>query len=283
MLFRGEWASAIAALNDAIREFQELPEPYNALGIAFLEQGRFTEAVNYFREASGRAPDWAFPWHNLAITYVEQGNFHEAEQTYQTAIKHAPHRPYLHYNLGLLYQRLYRLSEADERYEDALGVCARQREKYLAIASDWQGSGEARAADEVKLAQLRAGAYDGIRAQIYNTMGTLAERRKNLRRAERSYQLALKIDHVLLAARHNLASLYFDNYPRRLNDAVREWRENLRINDRHGPTRLGLARAYRRQGRLREAEDEYRTLLLQDPDHPVAKRELTELSEATPK
>ena len=113
LLFDKKFPQAANLLEQAIRFDPGAAYGYNALGIAYLEQAQFDQALPAFRDAAQRAQHWAYPLHNLALAYVETGDYRSAIRSYQQAIRLTPQYSYLPYNLGLVYQRLNRRKEAE--------------------------------------------------------------------------------------------------------------------------------------------------------------------------
>jgi tetratricopeptide (TPR) repeat protein len=75
---------------------------YNALGVAYLQEGLTTEAAAEFQKAIDHdSPAWTYPRHALALTYLETGDYTAAQGKYREAIAKAGGQQtgYLHYNL----------------------------------------------------------------------------------------------------------------------------------------------------------------------------------------
>ena len=104
---------------------------YNALGVAYLQQGRMTEAAAEFQKAIDHdSPTWTFPRHDLAFDCIlEDGDYSAAEGEYREAIARAGDQQtgYLHHNLGLLAHQLGKRKEAQIEYETALKLFQEQK------------------------------------------------------------------------------------------------------------------------------------------------------------
>jgi tetratricopeptide (TPR) repeat protein len=161
---------------------------FNALGIAWLEQGLYAEAARAFRDSVARAPAWTYPWHNLALAYTETGNYDDADMAYRRAIALQPDYARLHHNRGVLLHRLNRIPDAEAEYK---------------LAASLTPDPEPRLA----LAVLRA------------THGRTAQ-------AEQAYKSVLAGSHQWQAAtRHNLAVLLYDD-PQTRDAAIKLWEDN---------------------------------------------------------
>ena len=90
LLFDKKFPDAANLLENAVRIDPGAAYGYNALGIAYLEQGEFEKAIPAFRDASRRAPHWSYPLHNEALAHVESGDYQSAIRLYQQAMRLTP-------------------------------------------------------------------------------------------------------------------------------------------------------------------------------------------------
>ena len=217
LAYRGQYDDARTLLQKANAADPLLPEPYNAIGITYLEQAQYVPALEAFRKSIEIAKDWAYPRHNLALTYMEMGDNHSAESEYRAAIQRTPQHPYLYYNLGILLQRINRRSEAEDvfrtaiqKFEDQIGAY-RQR-----AASLGRENPQAAAASALDLEEAETAARN--EGEAYNALGVLWQSQGKRSKARQSYETALKLNDKLYAARYNLGVLAFKD--RRYSDAV---------------------------------------------------------------
>jgi tetratricopeptide (TPR) repeat protein len=239
MVFDKSYARAIDFLERAARFDPGGAYSHNALGIVYLEQADYSNAVLAFRDAIRRAPNWAYPRHNLALTYTQTGDYSNAIRAYQEAMEFAPQYSYLPYSLGLVYQRLNRRKDAEAAYRRAITLAP----------------------------QL---------AEPYNALGSLYAAYGGNREAERLYRQALNKDPKLLPARHNLAVL-LASLQGRIAEARDLWNQNLAQAPEYLPSRLSLARSLAGQGNDAEAVREYTQVLRQKPDYVAARLALAEI------
>jgi tetratricopeptide (TPR) repeat protein len=210
LAYRGQFDQARQILEQAQAADPLLPEPYNAIGITYLEQAQYKMAVPAFRESIRVAPDWAYPRHNLALTYIEMGDNAAAEAEYRAAITRTPEHPYLYYNLGVLLQRINRRGEAGKLFQEAIAKFEQQAAIYRQRAADLNREdsfGHPDAKPEAALAEQQA--RTGLRneGEAYNALGALWQARGKIAKARTSYQRALALNAELSAARYNLAVL----------------------------------------------------------------------------
>jgi tetratricopeptide (TPR) repeat protein len=252
-IFAKQYPQAVGYLELAARLDPEGAYTYNALGIAYLEQGEFDRAQAAFEDAIRAAPNWAYPLHNLALVHIQTGSYEGAIAAYQRAIELAPEFAYLPYNLGLVYQRVNQVRPAERAYQDAIAkaenLSADLRPRHLALA--------------------------------HNAMGYLMASTRRPRQAEQRYRQALEIDGALLEPRHNLAVLLAEQGKTAQDPAVTEaiglWRANLERDGGYLPSRLSLARTLARFGQTKQAIEEYDRIVRDQPDYIAARVALAEL------
>jgi tetratricopeptide (TPR) repeat protein len=229
LLFDKKFPEAANRIEQSVRIDPNAAYAYNALGIAYLEQGQFDKAIPAFRDASRRAPRWSYPLHNLALAHIETGDSQAAIRLYQQAIRLTPQYSYLPYNLGLVYQRLNRRKDAEASYRKAISIAPNS-------------------------------------AETYNALGTLKASEGKSSEAEKDYRDALQRNPELLPARHNLAVLLAEDKSRPA-EAIELWRANLRQSPEYLPSRLSLAEALAKSGDRSGAVDQYRQALAAKPGY----------------
>ena len=240
LLFDKRFSNAQNLLEDTVRIDPGAAYGYNALGIAYLEQGQFAQAIPAFRDAEHRAPHWSYPLHNEALAHVEAGEYQLAIRLYQQAMRLTPEYSYLPYNLGLVYQRLNRRKDAEASYRKAMALAPQS-------------------------------------AEPYNALGTLKAAEGKTAEAEQLYRDALQRGGNTIPARHNLALLLAaeKKYP----EAIALWRENLRESPDYLPSRLSLAEMLAESGDTAGAIAEYRRVLSLKPAYIAARVALAGLLE----
>ena len=202
---------------------------YNALGIAYLEQGDYDRAIAAFGDAIRFAPRWAYPLHNLALAYSERGDFPAARRTYLQAMELAQYYSYLPYNLGLLNQNVNRFDDAEKYYRKAIAT-----------------------ADEARRLKIEPATLPyRERAVAWNALATVEIARRRYSKALEDLKNALGDDETLTAAKHNRALLLSRTSVS--PEAERLWREIIASDATAVDSRLELARYLDKTGRPDEA------------------------------
>jgi Flp pilus assembly protein TadD len=245
LVYRGQYDDARRVLEQARLADPRLPEPHNAIGIAYLEQAQYALAAEAFRRSIQAAPDWAYPRHNLALTYIEMGDNAAAEAEYRAAIKRTPAHPYLYYNLGVLLQRINRRADAERYFKEAIAKFEEQAKAYraradLLNAEDAVEHPAAKAAASIALEEADTTLRNEGEAK--NALGALWQAAGRSAKARAAYDEALRLNPKLHAARYNLAMMALR--ARRYADAQRELESVIQANPEfpQAQLRLGCAR-----------------------------------------
>ena len=98
------------------------PPPADAYreGLALLEQGRYEEAINHFRDCIARDPGCIRAYYQMARVHANQGRLEEARSWCQQAIERDPLLSEAHYTLALIHQEEGALDEAIARLKKTL-------------------------------------------------------------------------------------------------------------------------------------------------------------------
>ncbi len=95
---------------------------HNNLGVAYLEQHRYAEAVKEFEKVVAALPDWAEGQYNLGVAVFSLHDNARAEEQFRKALALSPSHPYAHYSLGLAYKQDGKTGEALAQFLKVLEV-----------------------------------------------------------------------------------------------------------------------------------------------------------------
>ena len=115
----GDLNSAIQAFERAVMLKPAHPAGHRNLGVIFQEQGKLTEAVEYYNRALMFERD-PFAFNNLGTILKQLDRRDEAIQSYENALNISPDFTEAHYNLGHVLADVGRLEEAVKSYRSAL-------------------------------------------------------------------------------------------------------------------------------------------------------------------
>ena len=262
LIFDKQYADAITHLETSIRLNPRSPSPYNALGIAYLELGRYPEAIGAFDAAIHRAWYWPYPRHNLALAYMQMGRQAQAIIAYRKAMELAPDYSYLPYNLGLIFYKLNRRRDAEDAYLHAKQL-ADFRAEHPVAGQPAEAYAERRAMPLIALALLKAGErgrrHEGESAGYYKSaLALLAPYADNRN---------------VLIARHNLALLAAKKKPG-WTEAETLLKRNIAAG--YLPSRQRMAEWLADRGDSAEAVPQFEALLEAKPEYTAARLRLAE-------
>lgn len=93
---QGKPTDAIAVFDALVRDFPELPEPYNNLAVLLAAQGRYEQARGLLQQAIDAQPNYVTAYENLGDLYIAL-----AADAYQRGAKLAPNDASLARKLAL--------------------------------------------------------------------------------------------------------------------------------------------------------------------------------------
>lgn len=128
-------------LEDAIKLYKEslavypTAEAHTFLGWTYSFQGRYDEAIAECHKAIEVDPDFGNPYNDIGVYYIELKRYKEAIPWLQKAKEakryESPHYP--RFNLGRVYERLGQWQEAMKEYEGALELVPDYKLAYQAL------------------------------------------------------------------------------------------------------------------------------------------------------
>lgn len=230
LVMRNQFGPAEAALRESITLDADGAYSYNALGIAYLNQRRYREAISNFQGAIERAPKWAYPNYNLAIAYQSMGDVANAEKAFKAALERGPNYAYLHLNLGSMYMNM----------KDRQGDAEKELRRAIELKPD--------------------------DANAYNQLGLLLQIRGDLRTAEAQFRQAITVQPDKVDFRRNLAKVLLDRGNKQ--EAEKVLRDALQLDPRFAEGHSALGILLMDRNALEEAETEFMVLLQLNPADP---------------
>lgn len=239
LVFDRQYTQASDLLEQSVRTDPGEAYGYNALGISYLEQARYADAVPAFRDAARRAPNWTYPLLGLALAYQEMGDNNNAIKTFQLAMKVGPQYGFLPHDLGMLYQKMNRRSDAEAQYKKAASLMPNS-----AIPLEALGA-------------LKA--IEGKNAD-----------------AERYYRQALAKEPNRIETKHNLGVL-LASIKNRQQEAITLWQENLQADPTYLASRISLAELLAQRGDNTGAIEQYKIIVSAKPEFAGARTALADV------
>ncbi len=205
------------------------------LGRAFMQQGKFDEAIGQFEEAVRVKPDYALAHNNLGYALAQKGRLDEAIRQYQEALRLDPGCTLAHFNLGNALADKGQIDEAIRQIREA-----------LRLKPDY--------------------------AEAYNNLGLVLNKKGQSDEAIRHYQEALRLKPSYAEAHNNLAIALADKG--QIDEAIRHYQEALRLKPDHAEARNNLGVALNKKGQSDEAIRQYQEALRLKPGYAEAHNNL---------
>lgn len=114
------WSDPIKFYRHAIKYSPKSFRPHNEIGIIYLSQKKFDEAIVEFKEAIKLSPNFDQAYDNLGTAYDQKGDLENAVASHKKAIEINPENIKAYNNLGNAYNNANRFDEALEAYKNAL-------------------------------------------------------------------------------------------------------------------------------------------------------------------
>lgn len=222
-----DWKSLESIFLSAVRVEPNQTMANGALGLTYLEEERYPEAIKLLELAIKADPSLLQSYHQLGLAYEKVGNKEKAVLSYKKALEIEPKYYFANINLGSLYQKQGKYDEAISEFEKALEI----------------------APDNFDARFNLAGAY---------------MHKKDFPRAFEEYLTAQKINPNHAAIYNNLG--YINEQTGELNKAIADYKKAIDLDPENYYFHLNLAHAYEKQGLLSLALKEFKKSLTLKPD-----------------
>jgi len=137
----GRYEDAISFFKRSIQKRPDNADAYINIGFVYLKLGRLSEAIGPFREAIRIKPDDATAYSNLGLTYRFLGHYYDAIEAYKQVIRIEPNNAMGYNGLGSAYDMLNRHYEAIEAYKQAIRIEPNDFWAYLSIGLNYDALG----------------------------------------------------------------------------------------------------------------------------------------------
>ena len=212
----------------ALAEDADYADAHSHLGLFYIGQRRFREALGSLQTAVRLKPDDPLTRYNLGVTYASLGQPDRAAGAFQDAIRLKPDDPITHYNLGILHHL--------------------------------QGNHEAAISPLQTAVRLKPDF-----AVAYLTLGIALANTQSHTRAEPALKEAIRLSPENADAHYNLGVVYMEM--RHHDQAVEVLERAISHNSEHADAHFNLGRAYEALGRYDEAVVAFKQAAQFNPDY----------------
>lgn len=158
----GQSDRAVAKLKDLIAEHPDFGPAHNYLGLIYLDQGKFTEALPIFERGSKAAPDDYILLTNLGNLLLKVGQPYESEATLNKAIQINSSFALAHASLGNALAASGRMDSALNAYRRATGLASGNAAIYRNYGSLLNLTGDLDGAERVLRQTVRLDPADSV-------------------------------------------------------------------------------------------------------------------------
>ena len=275
-----------AAHQPALLLHGTITEAYHDRGKAYLDDKRYTEAIEVFQKAINFDADLAdnsqaSPLENthihahLGTAYIGMKAFQNAIEALEKAIALDPDLVDAHYNLGIAYVEQGHTDKAIPHLERAVAIAPNLKRAHYNLARAHRESGNLEAATHALTETLRLDPNyqpahelaDTIKHEYYNK-GTTYLNDEDYNEAVTAFQNVITLDPNFTTAHYNLGVTYLKmESHRRAIDALQK---TVELDPAHKAAHHALAVAYFGQQKLRKARDAANEALKLDPNYQPA-------------
>ena len=144
LMQQGRFDEALERFKEADRVAPGNVTSYNMIGLCHMRNGDFDEALTQFNRALELVPLFTDARNNRGATYLAMGQFHLAEVDFLAVLGDStyPHTKQVHYNLGLTYLQRGQLGAAEESFRRSIVPPNPVFNGYLQLAALSQRQGE---------------------------------------------------------------------------------------------------------------------------------------------
>jgi len=130
--FRNQiWKNELTLWDDVIQKSPHKARPYRNRGLAYANQGNFSQAIADYTQAIAIDPKYADAYYNRGIAYDRQGNFSQAICDYTKAINIIPNSADAYNNRGIVYGEQNNVSGAISDYNKAIELNPAYAQAYV--------------------------------------------------------------------------------------------------------------------------------------------------------
>ena len=222
-----DWKDGMALWSKTVKTAPRCARAQNNLGVEYLKEKNYQEALDHLVAASRIKPDYAEAYNNMGLAYKELGSYDRAVSLFAKAIHLKKGYYDAHYNLANTF-------ESKGQYDRSIWL-------YNQLLKKKPGS-----------------------ARIHNNLGVVYQKQARLELAEKQFSTALKLDPANIEARNNLGVYY--NSKGLYDKAIAEFKQILISDPDNAPVYANLGTAFSNKGMHDSAIDALKEALRIKPD-----------------
>jgi protein O-GlcNAc transferase len=261
----GDPKTASAVLEQVVREFPQMVQAHNLLGISLAQQSRHREALAHFAFAMERSPRDAEAHNNMGNALSELGRYEEAISYFEKATELIPDDPQARNNLGNALFKLHRSDAAIATYRKAIDLAPDYAKAHSNLGAALV---ERNRYEEAVTSCQKALAIDPDHANAHINLGLAYHGLYRFDEAIVCYQKALAIAPESAEAHTNIGLT--QQRQKRLEEAIASHRRAISLKPGLAHAHLNLAFTLQSLKLHEEAMDCFKRVLAIEPDHKYA-------------
>jgi tetratricopeptide (TPR) repeat protein len=202
------------------------PSVNSELGNVAIKEGKYDEAVTYYKKVVEQIPNSAAAYGNLALGYMMTGNYRQALVNYQKALRLNPDFKNVHYGIAGVYFR-------QGRYGDALT----ENKKEIMINS--------------------------LSPLVYEQLGQIYEKTDSLEKSSQAFELAFRLDPYNITINKEWAGILIKTG--RFEESAVHYKFIALKSDTSVQANIDCGNAFTRAGNFNEARYWYLKAVKMDP------------------
>lgn len=234
----GQLAKALQVYREAFEKNPQFAPGIEKLGTALRRAGNYAEAAEMLKQAVAALPDDALPWHELGLAYRGLGRSTDAVAALTKAIELDPDLPEAHNNLGILYSAGGEAARAELAFREAIRIRPDYADAHGNLANLLAGTGKFDEAREQFAVALRLRPEDAPTRYNY---AMLLGRTGHYEEAQSELEASIGTDAKFIDAHQLLGDLLLAKGQAR--DALTHYQQAVRLNPDSAHAHLGLGRA----------------------------------------
>jgi tetratricopeptide (TPR) repeat protein len=262
---QGRFTEAVEQFRQAVRLQPGSPEALNNLGVALKELGQLEEAVASLRQAQLLRPDYAEAHNNLGVALKAQGKLADAVTCYQQALRLQPQDAEVCTNLGNALREQGQREQALACYQEALRLRPGYARAHMNLGNLLQEQGHL---EQALACYQQAVVLRPDSAEAHTNQGNVLKELGQLAEAVACYECALRRKPDLPEA-HMGVGLTLQQQGQHEKAHVHLQRA-VRLKPNSAETHNSLGVALQDQGQLAEAQACYEHALRLQPDYARA-------------
>jgi Tfp pilus assembly protein PilF/predicted AlkP superfamily phosphohydrolase/phosphomutase len=262
LLSQGDYDSAIAEFEQAIRSSEDLPMARLNIARALYKKRDFPGATKVLNEYLSREPRSKEAENLLGNIAMEKKEYAEAEKRFETALGYEPNFTDARNSLGILYNKMGRTDDALREFLRVVAVDPDYAEALNNIGVIYKEQGRAQ---DAAASFRKAIAADPEFAGSYSNLALVLEQQGDLKGAEEMFRNALQRDPDNVQVRTNYGALLYTM--ERFDQARLELEKAIGIDPSDASAYNNLGAVYGRLGRPADEVAAYRKAVELDPEY----------------